>query len=58
MQCKLYYFGSTTTDPIQNIVSSLVGMLVGLELEIRFLCHKEVIFAVNQHTNSKVSNLI
>ena len=49
---------NATTDPFQNIASSLVSMLVSLELEIRFLYHKEVIFAVNQPTNSKVSNLI
>ena len=58
MQWKLYYFGSTTVDPFQMLFSSLVGRLVGLELEIRFLCHKEVIFAVNEPTNNNLSNLI
>ena len=34
---------NATTDPFQNIASSLVSMLVGLELEIRFLYHVQKI---------------
>lgn len=59
VQWKLYYFGSSTVDPFSEHRFVIVGKLVGLELEIRLLSHpQEAIFAVNEPTNIKMSNLI
>lgn len=59
VQWKLYYFGSSTVDPFSEHRFVIVGKLVGLELEIRLLSHpQEAIFAVNEPTDIKMSNLI